>query len=64
MEAAFRHTEEHLRFRAPRISHAVAVLVLGFNFYSKDLDSVGDTIKLFIFLDLSPTESFRSRTAR
>ena len=52
MEAYCLRKSEHLRFRAPHISHAVAVLVLGLTFYSEDLDGVGDAINVFIFPDL------------
>ena len=54
MEVACRRTAEHLRFWAPHISHAVAVLVLGPSFYSKDPESVGDAINIFLFPELPP----------
>ena len=56
MEVACRWTAEHLRFRAPHISHAVAVLVLGPAFYSRDPESVGDAINVFLFPELPPLE--------
>ena len=55
MEAACRRTAEHFRFRSPRISHSVAVLVLGLAFYSEDPDGVGYTINIFLFPYLSPS---------
>ena len=57
IKAACRRTVEHLRFRAPRTSHAVAVIVLGLDFYSKDPYGVGDTIDVFLFPDLYPSVS-------
>ena len=39
----------------PRISYAVAVLVLGLDFYPKDLDGVGDAINVFLCPDLPPS---------
>ena len=55
MEAECHHTAEHLHFRAPLISHAIAVLVLGLAFYYEEPDGVGDAINIFIFPDLSPS---------
>ena len=55
MEAECRRTAEHLQFLAPRISHSVAVLVLGLDFYSEEPDGVGEGINVFIFPDLSPS---------
>ena len=57
METACRRTAEHLCFWAPRISHAILVLVLGLAFYSEDPDGVGDAISILIFPDLSPSAS-------
>ena len=54
MEATCRRTAEHLCFRAPRIYHSVAVIVLGLALYSEDPEDVGYTIKVFLFPDLSP----------
>ena len=41
MEAACRRTADSLRFRPPRIPHAVAVMVMALTFHTEDLDSVG-----------------------
>ena len=60
MEAMCRGTTEHLRLRFPRISHAVAVLVLGLNFYSEDPDGVGDAINIFLFPDLLPSAASKA----
>ena len=53
MEAACRRTADGLRFRPPRIPHAVAVMVMDLAFHTKDLDGVGDTLNIFLLLDLS-----------
>ena len=54
MDAACRCTADGLRFHPPCISHTVAVMVMALAFHTKDPDGVGDTLKIFLFLDLSP----------
>ena len=55
MEASCRRTVDHLRFRAPSISHAVTVFILGLSFYSEDLGGVVDAINVFLFTERSPS---------
>ena len=54
MEATYKRTAESLRFRLPRIYHAVAVMVMALTFHTKDPDRVGDALNIFLFPDLSP----------
>ena len=54
MEETCRQTAEHLRFRAPHISHAVTVLILGLAFYSEEPYVMGDTINVFLFPNMLP----------
>ena len=43
-----------MRFHAHCIPHSVSVIVLALAFFTKDLNDVGDAIKIFLFPDLSP----------
>ena len=54
MEAAFRIKVEGLRFRAPIISHSIAVMVLAVAFHSEETNGVGGSVKIFLLPDLSP----------
>ena len=56
MEAACQRTVDSLCFRPPRISHAVAVMVMVLAFHTEDPYGVGNTLNIFLFLDLSPSE--------
>ena len=56
MEAVFRRTADSLRFRPPRIPHAVAFMVIALAFHTEDPDGVGDALNIFLFPDLSPLE--------
>ena len=60
MGAACRGTAEGLRFRLPRIPHAVAVMVMALAFHTKDPDGVGDQLNIFLFPDLSPSAGLES----
>ena len=37
----------------PRVTHAVAVLLLGLHFHTEDPDCANNTVNIFIFPDLS-----------
>ena len=50
---AFRVEVRPLIFKGPCIYHAMTGLVLGLELHTEDLDSVGDDINIFLFLDLS-----------
>ena len=41
------------QIQAPRVTHTVAVLLLGLHFFTEDLDCVNDTVDIFQFPDLS-----------
>ena len=41
-----------MRFKLPHIMHVVLVLIMEFSFYTKDPGGVGDTVYIFLFLDL------------
>ena len=56
MKVTCRQIMEGMRFRAHRISHYVAVVVLSLAFYTKDPSVVVDAVKIFLFLDLPPLE--------
>ena len=49
-----------MRFRAPRIYHTTAVMVIDLAFYTKELDRVGDAVNVFLFPDQSPSASLES----
>ena len=55
MEVACRCTIKILRFCHPHIPHAVVVMVMALAFHTKDVDRVKDTLKIFLFPDLSPS---------
>ena len=50
---ACRESAQALRCKAPRVTHAVAFLLLGLHFHTKDPDCVNDTVNIFMFPDLS-----------
>ena len=52
-EMACRESARALRCKAPRVTHAVAVLLLGIHFHTEDPDCVNDTVNIFMFPDLS-----------
>ena len=49
---ACRESARALRCKAPRVTHAVAVLLLRLHFHTEDPDSVNDTVNIFMFPDL------------
>ena len=53
MEAACWRTADGLRFRPPRIPHAVTVMVMALAFHTKDPDRVGYALNIFLLPDLS-----------
>ena len=53
MDAACCITAKGLRFRTPRISRSIAVIVLALAFHSEDPNRVGDAVNVFLFPDLS-----------
>ena len=61
MEAAFRKTTYSIRFRPPRIPHAITFMGLALKFHTKDPNRVGDALNIFLFPDLPP--SARSKAA-
>ena len=50
---ACRESARALRCKAPRVTHAVAVLLLGIHFHTEDPDCVNETVNIFMFPDLS-----------
>ena len=50
---ACRESARALRYKAPRVTHAVAFLLLGLHSYTEDPDCVNDTVNIFMFTDLS-----------
>ena len=52
-EIACRESAQALRCKAPRVTHALAVLFLGLHFHTEDLDCINDTVNIFIFSYLS-----------
>ena len=56
IEAAFRRTADGLRFRPPRIPHAVAFMVMALAFHTKEPYWVGDALIVFLFPELTPSE--------
>ena len=53
MEAALCQTAKQMRFRATRIPHAVTVMVLDLDFYTKNPDGVGGAVNILLFSDLT-----------
>ena len=41
------------QIQAPRVTHTVAFLLLGLNFFTEDPDCINDTVNIFQFTDLS-----------
>ena len=52
-EIACRESAQALRCKAPRVTHAVAVLLLGIHFFTEDHDCVNDNVNIFQFPNLS-----------
>ena len=52
-EIACRESTRALRCKAPRMTHEVAVLLLGLHFHTEDPDCVNITVNIFQFPDLS-----------
>ena len=50
------HKTRELRYKAPRISHAVEVLIINLKFHTEYPDGFGDTVKMFLFPNLSLSE--------
>ena len=50
---ACRESARSLRCKAPRVTHAVAVLLLGLHFHTEDPDCVNNKVNIFMFPDLS-----------
>ena len=59
---ACRESARALRCKAPRVTHAVAVLLLGLHFHTEDPDCVNDTVKIFQFPDLSLSVGSKTST--
>ena len=53
---ACRESARALRCKTPRVTPAVAVLLLGIHFHTEDPDCVNDTVNIFMFPDLSLSE--------
>ena len=53
LEIACRESARDLRYKAPRVTHTVEVLLLGLHFHTEDPDCVKDTVNIFMFPDLS-----------
>ena len=60
MEAACRRTTDILRFRPPRIPHAVAVMMMALTFHTDDPDGVRGALNIFLFPDLSPSSGWEA----
>ena len=60
MEAACLWTAEQIRFRSPRISQTVVVMVLDLAFYTKDSNGVGGAVNIFLFPGLTPAAGYKS----
>ena len=54
---ACRESAKALRCKAPRVTHAVSVLLLGLHFFTEDHDYVNDTVNIFQLPDLSLSAS-------
>ena len=52
-EIARRESARALICKAPRVTHALAVLLLGIHFFTEDPDCVNDTVNIFQFPNLS-----------
>ena len=52
-EISCREIARALKCKAPRVTHAVAVLLLGIHFHAEYLDCVNDTFNIFMFPELS-----------
>ena len=51
-EIACRESARALRCKAPRVTHAVAVLLLGLHFHTEDPKCVNNTVNIFQLPDL------------
>ena len=60
MELELHQVIESLFFRGFIIPHSSAVMVLALDFYPKYPDRVGDAVKIFLFLEISPLEGLES----
>ena len=60
MKSTCHLTEEFLRFRLPRISQSIMIMVLALVFHTKDPGGVGYAVNIFFFLDLSPTAGYKA----
>ena len=52
-EIACRESARALRYKSPRVTHAVAVVLLGIHFFTKDPDCANNTVNIFQFPYLS-----------
>ena len=52
-EMACRESARDLRYKAPRVTHTVEVLLLGLHFHTEDTDYDNDAVNIFMFPDLS-----------
>ena len=52
-EIVCRESSRAVRCKAPHVTHTVAFLLLGLNFFTEDPDFVNDTVNIFQFPDLS-----------
>ena len=50
---ACRESAKALRCKAPRVTHAVSVLLLGLHFFIEDPECINDTVNIFQFSNLS-----------
>ena len=49
-----------MHYRAPQIPHAVAVMVLGLDFYIQNTDGMGGTVNILLFPYLSPSDGSKA----
>ena len=52
-ERACRESARALRYKSPRVTHAVAVVLLGIHFFTKTTDCANNTVNIFHFPYLS-----------
>ena len=52
-ERACRESARALRYKAPRVTHEVAVVLLGIHFFTKDPECANNTVKKIQFPDIS-----------
>ena len=63
-EIACRDSAQALRYKAPEITHSLAVLLLGLHFFIEDSDCVNDTVNIFQFPNLSASSKASMVTQR